>query len=293
MVTSTISLANHLDKGPPQTDQDIQGVPAATRVHRPPHHILLDPRATNTLDLDRHLALRDTHLALQDTHLALTKVTPDPTVNDHKRDIRVKDLHTLDKDQVDHNLAAILTQEATQGKDKITLVNQGQNLAGQVHQDLDPVAIQVVLTLLATETQAAAQAVLVSLVQDLDLEVLEVPAAPQVQAVRFTLAQDLQVSVDPMITELMKMVTTQPFLENLTWITRSLQKYQKPHLDAMLNRILAITLMLRLVAKCSMFAPITEPMTSSALMEQFSLSKSLYASGGTNSTATVPLVFTN
>lgn len=288
---STTNLANHSVKEQHQTDLDIPEDLAVIRVHRPPHHTLLDPRATNILDLDQHLA---TLLALQDTHQALTKDTQAPIVNVLRRDTPDKDLLIPDRDRVDH-LEAILAQdqvdhlEDTQVKDKTIPDRLDQHLAVPAH--LATVVILVVPTLLVVDQ--AAQAVLVSPVQDLDLEALEAPVDPLVQAAPVPLAQDLQDSLDPLITELMKMVITPLFLGYLTWIIPSSQRYQKPHSDVMLNRTQATTLMLKLAVKCSMCAPITELTTFSALMEPFSPSKSLFASGGTNLTATLPLDFTN
>lgn len=93
--------------------------------------------------------------------------------------------------------------------------------------------------------------------------------------------------------EHMRVVTTQPFLENPTVTTpSSLRSLRRPS-DVMLRLTRATTPMSRLAVKSSTSAPTTGPLTSFAPMVPSFPSKSSSAFGGTSSIAILRLVFTN
>lgn len=90
-----------------------------------------------------------------------------------------------------------------------------------------------------------------------------------------------------------KKAITQQFQVNPTSIIQFCQKFQRLHSIVANKNSQVITLMLKLVAKSSMFAPSTTlaNMISCAQMEQFSHKNSSFVCGGINLTAIQPQDF--
>lgn len=289
MATSTISRANPSARGPRQTDPASLELQMATQAP-PPHQLSpTDPRATSTpaLALGLPQGPRTTlPVPIKASHPQTTKGLDSKEPRDIPDLSPVKDLQLVVSPDKDPQLVASpdkdpqLADTPARGLLRADSLDKPQQLEDSLVRDQRQVDFPD-----KDQVQEDSQVKEGQTTLDKNKTIPGNKAEHLPDPIRKVLSQMTTA-------ELTKEETTRRFLANLIRTTPSLPKSLRRPSDAMLKLIQGTTPMLRPDAKPSTFALTTEPMISFVQMEPFSLSKSLFAFGGTNSTVTPLPAFT-